>query len=442
MRSPIEEHERNKLFGGRESIDTQAHFIVKYRITPASGISVEEAGARILMVTTLRTMQKLFYESAQQRNETAGLIVHYNSNGELEIAIPLSYCSEREGLTHLFLLITAAAEYNYTETFWIDSIELPRPFVQRYQGPRFGVKGIRDLSGIDSRPLIGLVLKPRIGTPLNVISSMAIEALKGGADFIVDDLLLVDPDGELAFENRISFFSDMVSKLSKETRERKLYFANVCVAPNRATDYAIKAYKAGVNGVMVDVFTMGIGGVEDIIAALDGKIPVIATNMGSGVMTRGTWLNGPSIHFTGMSEAVIAKLSRVAGVDAVHTGTSASECYGEDAWGPAYRSLRHPLHGLKEVMAVAEGDLTVANVWENIKSLGSDLLIEATSGIINYPGGPKKGAAAFRLLANELRQEMGDALAHQTIENLSKRDNSLKAGLKMFKYSPSKTGGM
>lgn len=442
MRSPIEEHERNKLFGGRESIDTQSHFIVRYRISPATGISVEEAGARILMITTLRTMQKLSHETSQQRSENVGSITHCNSNGELEIAIPLSYCSVREGLTHLFLLITAAAEYNYTETFWIDSIELPQAFVKRYQGPRFGVEGIRDLSCVRSRPLIGLVLKPLIGAPLSVISKSAIEALKGGADFIVDDLLLVDPDGEMSFDSRISHFAKMTQDISKETRERKLYFANICVSPHLAAEYAMKAFKAGVNGVMVDVFTMGIGGVEHVIDALAGKIPVIATNMGSGVMTRGTWLKGPNIHFTGMSEAVIAKLSRVAGVDAVHTGTSASECYGEDAWGPAYRSLQQQLHGMKQAMAVAEGDLTVANLWENIKSLGCDLLVEATSGIVNYPGGPAKGAAAFRLLANELRPEMGNLGAHQTIEFLSKRNSYLKEGLRTFKYTPPNTGGL
>jgi ribulose 1,5-bisphosphate carboxylase large subunit-like protein len=91
-------------------------------------------------------------------------------------------------------------------------------------------------------------------------------------------------------------------------------------------------------------------------------------------------------------------------------------------------------------MAVAEGDLTVANLWENINSLGRDLLVEPTSGILNFPGGAAKGAAAFRLLAEELLPEMTPEIAHSTIQNLSNKNRDLREGLKYFEYTPPRIG--
>lgn len=436
MRSPIEEIERKELFGGRESLSSEPHFFIRYRLTPANGLSLEEAAARVLIITTLRTMRKLKYETNAGRLENAGSITNIDSSGYVEIALPLSYCSEREGLTHLLLMITAAAEYNYTETFWIESVELPKEFLERYDGPRFGIDGIRNLFQIPDRPIIGLIIKPRTGVSISNILDNCSEALRGGVDFLVDDLLMVDPNGELEYNSRISYFSNLVNKITDITGEKKLYFANIGLTAIHAAEYAQKGVEVGVGGVLVDSFTMGLGGVEYVVNSIDGKIPVISTNMGSGIMTRGSLLGSSKIYPTGLSEAVIAKLSRVAGVDAVHTGTSASECYGEEAWGLASRSLGQKLFGLAPSMAVAEGDLSVVNLWDNIRSLGRNLLVEPTSGIINYPGGPGKGAAAFRLLAEELVPEMTAETAHLRITELSKKNSDLKRGLKYFGYAP------
>lgn len=437
MRSPIEEVERKRLFGGREGLDPETHIFVRYRITPGNGCTREEAAARNLIISTLRTMRPLAYEGLDGRLREAGQITLSDATGTVELAIPISQCSAREGLTHLVLLISSAAEYNYTDTFWIDSIELPRSFIQRHRGPRFGIQGLRMMCGVFGRPIIGLIVKPRNGVAFSAIAKVCEEALRGGADFLVDDLLMVDPDGEMAFESRVPKLASLVRRVSDDVGEKKLYFANVGVAAHKAVEYATKAADAGAHAVMVNAFTMGIGGVEHVIDALNARVAVISTNMGSGLMTRGSLIGTSTTYPTGMAEAVLAKLCRLAGVDAVHTGTSASECYGEDAWGPAYRALIQSLHGIPTSMPVAEGDLTVVNLWENIRSLGRDLLVEPTSGIINYPGGPGKGAAAFRILAETLMPEMTPQAAHAAIQQLaSKRNSILKDGLRFFGYDP------
>jgi ribulose 1,5-bisphosphate carboxylase large subunit-like protein len=440
MRSPIDDRERKRLFTGREELGADEHIFVRYRLTPATGLSLDEAAARNLIVTSLRTMRQLTHESAQARLQSAGRVVSVDASGYVEIAYPLEQCSQREGLTHLLLLMSTAAEYNYTETFWIEAIEVPRSLVERHQGPRSGVDGIREMFAVESRPIIGLVVKPRRGVSLDVILRTCEEALRGGVDFLVDDLLLVDPDGELRFESRVPRLVELAQRITRDSGESKFYFANVALSPTKAASYTQVAIDAGAGGVLVNAFTMGVGGVEAVADAAEGRALIVSTNMGSGLMSRGSLLGSASVHPTGMSEAVVAKLSRLAGADAVHTGTSASECYGEDAWGPASRSLSQKLYAIKPAMPVAEGDLNVANLWDNIRSLGADLLLEATSGIINFPGGPGRGAEAFRLMVETVRPDMSSEEAHERIQGLMKRNRHVREGLKIFEYSAPERG--
>jgi 2,3-diketo-5-methylthiopentyl-1-phosphate enolase len=353
----------------------------------------------------------------------------------VDIALPLDLCSAAEGVEQLILLMTSGAEYNYADEFWVESIELPRKFVDRFHGPRYGIEGMRQLFPGTSRPLLGLIVKPRSGIPLEDLKRPYHDALIGGVDFLVDDLLMVDPDGEMCFSRRVPAMADLVHSAAAETKSNKHYFVNVASGPRRASHYIAQAVEYGASAAMVNAFTMGFGAVQQLIDDTDGQIPFIATNMGVGMITRPRLAGEPGKP-TGMSEAVVSKLSRLVGVDAVHTGTSAAECYGEDAWGTATRALNAGLFGLKPCFAVAEGDLTIGNIWDNIASLGVDVLMEPTSGILNFPGGPRRGASAFRLLLDELNPGMTPQEAHQTIQRVAERHREVEDGLRFFGYSP------
>src|ERR1700677_4855365 len=42
-------------------------------------------------------------------------------------------------------------------------LEFPESYVKAFTGPRFGIAGTRELSGVRGRPLIGTIIKPSIG---------------------------------------------------------------------------------------------------------------------------------------------------------------------------------------------------------------------------------------------------------------------------------------
>ncbi|HET6873086.1 MAG TPA: ribulose 1,5-bisphosphate carboxylase, partial [Sporolactobacillaceae bacterium] len=46
-------------------------------------------------------------------------------------------------------------------------LELPEAFLEKYLGPQFGIEGTRQLTNVYGRPLIGTIVKPSIGLPLD-----------------------------------------------------------------------------------------------------------------------------------------------------------------------------------------------------------------------------------------------------------------------------------
>ncbi len=430
MEHDLTKAELRSILVERDSIDKDDFFVLKLHVVPNENLTLEEAAVRILLILTGRTMRRLPYESPEIRGRSNGHILSYDVQAQtVEVALPRQLCSAQEGLTHLFTLLCSAAEYNYTREFWVDNIDFPTPFVSAYPGPRFGIEGMRSQFGPSARerPLIGVILKPRAGVPLARIVPLLREALIGGCDFVADDLLLVDREGEAPFADRVQTMSHMVRKLSAELGTPKGYFANVGTDVWKAAKLADQAINAGASGLVLNGFAMGFGSMAELIDHLQGRVPTITANMGGGILTRPRLLTEPGKP-TGVSETVISKLSRIAGADAVHAGTSASECYGGDAWGPATRALRSPFFTMKSVFAVAEGDLNIANLWENIRSLGGDVILEPTSGILAAPGGPRKAAEIFRALAERLCDDMTEDEAAKTIETFAREKKSLGVG--------------
>ena len=424
------------LIYGDEALPHDDYFRVTYHLIPASGYTFEECVTQISRITTLRTHVALPYETRNARFDNAGLILSATGT-KAEVAYPMSMASPNEKLGQLQFLLTAAADYKYAEQIWIESVTLPKNYARSCRGPTFGVDGLRDRLGIKDRPVVGLIVKPRDGCKIQAVVDACEEALCGGVDILVDDLLMVDPDSEMSFSNRCEVLSSLVRHMSQVTGERKHYFMNVGTAPYDAYHKACEAARSGVTAVLVNGFIMGFGALQEFSSALqteiDGGMPVVTTNLGFGIISRNDPHSaGPKA--SGISETIVSKLSRLAGADAVHAGTSDCDCYADAEWGPAIAALKLPYHGMASCFTVAEGDINLANIWPNMKSAGNDLILEPTTGILNYPEGPREGAALFRLFAEEMDPKMSPKEAHEFVKEVAKNKRMLGQHLEELNF--------
>ena len=98
----------------------------------------------------------------------------------------------------------------------------------------------------------------------------------------------------------------------------------------------------------------------------------------------------------GVSMRVLAQISRLVGVDQLHTGTvGLGKLANEDTVG-INEWLESDLHGLADVLPTASGGLHPGLVPELLDRLGTNLCVQAGGGVHGHPDGTAAGARAFR----------------------------------------------
>jgi ribulose-bisphosphate carboxylase large chain len=71
-------------------------------------------------------------------------------------------------------------------------IEFPRQFLEYFEGPKFGVEGLREMLDVYDRPLFFGVIKPNLGLDPQPFADLAYQAWLGGLDIAKDDEMLCD----------------------------------------------------------------------------------------------------------------------------------------------------------------------------------------------------------------------------------------------------------
>jgi ribulose-bisphosphate carboxylase large chain len=266
-------------------------------------------------------------------------------------------------------------------------IELPEALLRGFPGPRYGIEGIRSLLEVRERPLLGTIIKPKLGLKTRDHASVAYEAWIGGCDIVKDDENLADQRFN-PFEDRVVETLEMRDRAEEETGERKAYLVNVTAETEEMLRRAEYVENHGGRYVMVDVITAGFAALQTLRKA-DLKVALHGHRAGHAAFTR------PERH--GISMKVIAKLARLAGVDQLHVGTAVGKmAEPKKRVLENIEALKEPMAELKPVLPVASGGLHPALVPPLLEIFGLDVIIQAGGGIHGHPEGTEAGARAMR----------------------------------------------
>ena len=95
------------------------------------------------------------------------------------------------------------------------------------------------------------------------------------------------------------------------------------------------------------------------------------------------------------------KFARLCGADAIHMGSVGGKLphaiIGDDSELRSRVSwLRARIKGIHKTMPIISGGMHPGSVAWNIERLGSNIIIQAGSGVLGHPGGPQAGGRAMR----------------------------------------------
>jgi len=185
-------------------------------------------------------------------------------------------------------------------------IHFPASFLSDFQGPQFGVSGLRKILGIQNRPLLFGVIKPNVGLPPEQFAEIAYQAWIGGLDIAIDDEQMNDARWSPLAE-RAKQLTIARRKAEDETGEKKIYLANITDEVDRIVPLHDIAVENGANAVMLNAMTVGISAVR--MLRKHARVPIMSHFDLFGAMTQ--------IPFHGIREVVFTKLQRIAGMDAI-----------------------------------------------------------------------------------------------------------------------------
>ena len=280
----------------------------------------------------------------------------------------------------------------------LEDVKWPRKIMKSFKGPKFGIPGVRKILKVKDRPLVGTIVKPKIGLSPKEHAKVAYQAWVGGCDIVKDDENLTSQSFN-NFEKRIGETLKMRDRAERETGERKAYMPNVTAETKEMARRARFVKRSGGRYVMVDIVTTGWAGLQTLRNE-DLGLVIHAHRAGHAAFTRGKH---------GISMLVVADIARLIGVDQIHIGTVVGKMVGmkeevrhieDEIEGGFVKAGKHTLeedwHGIKPVFAVCSGGLHPGLVPRLIKIMGKNIIIQAGGGIHGHPKGTKAGATAMR----------------------------------------------
>jgi len=302
------------------------------------------------------------------------------------------------------------------ENLRLNDVHFPPELVRSFKGPKYGVEGIRRLLKVYDRPLVGTIIKPKLGLKTLDHAEVAYEAWIGGCDIVKDDENLSSQRFN-PFEDRVTRTLEIRDKAEEETGERKIYMVNITAETKEMLKRAEFVLDRGGEYAMIDILTCGFAALQTL-RAQDFNLVIHAHRAGHAAFTK-----NPK---HGISMRVIAKISRIIGVDQLHVGTIVGKMFEtREEVTENCEALKEEMNGLKPVLPVASGGLHPGLVPALIEFFGKDFVIQAGGGIHGHREGTVAGAKA-------MRQAVDATLIDTPLSKYAKTHRELEIALQMW----------
>ena len=377
--------------------------------------SMQEAAGAVAAESSIGTWTELTTERSYVRRLAA--TVFAMAGNTIKIAYPIELFEAGNMPNLLSSVAGNIFGLRLLKNIKLIDIDFPKTLLRTFDGPSFGIQGIRRLFKIPDRPLVGTIIKPKLGLRTGDHAKVAYDAWVGGCDIVKDDENLSSQKFN-PFEERVAKTLELRDQAEKETGEKKAYMANITAETTQMMKRAETVIAHGGEYVMIDIITCGFAALQTL-RKQNLSLIIHAHRAGHAAFTKNLK--------HGVSMKAIAKMARAAGVDQLHVGTvvgKMSETQEEVAQN--LDALVREMADLKPVMPVASGGLHPRLVPAVIEFFGKDVVIQAGGGIHGHPGGTAAGAAA-------MRQSVEAALKGVSLAEYAKNHSELDAAIRTWR---------
>ena len=396
-----------------------------FKIKPARGLSLKEAANTVALESSVGTWTEVKNENYVRRLRARVFSI---KDDRIKIAYP-EEIFELDNVPNIFSSIAGnIMGMKSVNAIRLEDVSFPKKILSAFDGPRYGIAGIRKFMKVKERPLVGTIIKPKLGLITRDHAESAYESWLGGCDIVKDDENLASQKFN-KFEERIARTLEKANKAEEETGEKKAYLVNVTAETKEMIRRAQIVEDLGGKYVMIDMITAGWAALQTLRNA-DFKLAIHAHRAMHAAFDR-----NPN---QGISMMVLADFARLIGVDQLHIGTGIGKLEGkiEDIEElneeielknvkDAHDRLKQNWRKIKPVFGVSSGGLHPGHIPFLVKHLGKDIVIQAGGGIHGNKLGTIAGAMA-------MRQAVDAVMKKQSLKDYAKTHEELAQALKQW----------
>lgn len=377
--------------------------LCRFYVEPRYGVSIDSAAAAVAAESSVGTWTEVATAQPYVKKLSAYVYNLDPHTGIVDIAYPFE--AFEHGNVPQILSSVAGNVFGMKEVAHLRLLDMafPKKMVKQYKGPAFGIPGIRKLFGVKERPLVGTIIKPKMGLNVRDHAKVAYDAWIGGCDIVKDDENLTSQKFN-QFEKRFLATIKARDRAEKKTGEKKVYMVNVTAETEEMLKRAKFVTRHGGEYAMVDIVTVGWSALQTL-RAHNRKLKLVlhAHRAGHAAFTR------DQKH--GIAMLVLCKLCRLIGLDQLHAGTMVGKMADagvqevvrhrnalvmKSTPADSIMALGQEWGDIKPAMPVASGGLHPAHFPFIVEHIGKDVLLQAGGGIHGHPKGTIAGAKAAR----------------------------------------------
>ena len=246
----------------------------------------------------------------------------------------------------------------------IVDLKLPSSFLDKFNGPRFGISGLRTLFKAQSRPLLTTALKP-MGSDAATLAEMARTLALAGFDLIKDDHSLANQPWA-TWKERVTLVSRAVAEANAITGGNSAYAPSLNLPFDQVKDAAYTAKELGAGALLI---LPGITGFDSLrVLASDDSLALPIQGHPAMLGSLVTSKNEGIAH-----GIVFGSLMRLAGADiSIFPNMGGRFSFSEEQCLNIAAKSRSELGKLNPSWIAPAGGMTLERIPEMINMYGKD----------------------------------------------------------------------
>ena len=249
-------------------------------------------------------------------------------------------------------------------------VVFPAGFEKSFPGPRFGIEGIRTITGVQGRALTCTALKPQ-GSTVEYLAHLARTFALAGIDVVKDDHGIAN-QAFSPFAERVPAVQKAIAEANRETGGRTIYAPTFSGGGRSLAEQARIAKDCAVKMALVAPMLVGLPAFVELQVDLD--IPVMAHPAFAGAARI-----APPV--------LIGKLFRLFGADAtIFPNHGGRFSYSRETCMAIAQAARAQWSDVRPALPVPAGGMTLERIDELIEGYGIDTMLLIGGSLLSAKG--------------------------------------------------------